>query len=54
MDMSKINAANSTAICGGEKPAVRNRGADKFDIIGLFGESMFGPDAVLVPVSDCT
>ena len=40
--MSNVSAANSTAICGGEKPRVRNRGDGGFEKVGLFGWSMRG------------
>jgi hypothetical protein len=35
--MSKVNAANSTAICGAENPCARDRDPGGFVIMGLFG-----------------
>jgi hypothetical protein len=42
MEMSIVNAANSTAICGAENPCARDRDDGGFDTMGLFGLSMRG------------
>jgi hypothetical protein len=38
--MSSMKAANSTPICGGEKPCARDRIDGGLAIMGLFGWSM--------------
>jgi hypothetical protein len=38
--MSKVSAANSTAIFAGESPDVRKRGSNGFEVTGLSGGSM--------------
>jgi hypothetical protein len=42
MEISNVNAANSTATCGAEKPCPRKRDAGGFEMAGLFGCSMRG------------